>query len=123
MRYLRRIVIVSVGASLMLMALSTGPAMADPVGNSSQDCKAVQDLGLSHGECIRAQTPSEVCTRIEEGLLLEGNSYPYKMQIYVASTDNVAVPATPVMAINNFGACVGAFAPWQIEWVAILITV
>ena len=36
--------------------------------------------------------------------------------------DNVAVPATPVM-IDKFGACVGAFAPWQIEWVAILITV
>jgi hypothetical protein len=122
MRYLRRVLVVSLGVSLMLMTLSTRPAVADPVGNSSQDCKAIEDLGLSHGECVRAQSPSEVCTQIEDSLVLNGQSYPYKMQIYVANADNIAVPATPVTTIDNFGACVGTFAPWQIEWVAIIVT-
>lgn len=119
---LRRVLIVSLGVSALLMTLSTRPALADPTGNSSQDCKSIADLGLSHGECVRAESPSEVCRQIESILALDGRSYPYNMQIYLANAENEAVPATLVMTITDFGSCTGAFAPWQVEWVAIVIT-
>jgi hypothetical protein len=43
------------------------------------------------------------------------------MQIYIVDANNVAVPATPVVTIESYGDCMGAFAPWQIEWVAISV--
>jgi hypothetical protein len=116
---------VTLGMLLALVGLSAHVATADPVGNRSQDCKRVDDNGyLTHGRCVTAQTPSAVCRNIESLRLESGlaSAYPYNMQIYVADATNVAVPATPVLTINHYGACVGALAPWSIEWVAISLS-
>jgi hypothetical protein len=119
--HLLRCLIAGLAVSLTLMVFSTAPAAADPVGNRSQDCKLVDDLGLaSHGLCVTNQTPSDMCRSIESSLLESyGSAYPYRMQIFVLNADNVAVPATPLLTINHYGECMGAFAPWQIEWIAV----
>jgi hypothetical protein len=121
MRHLLRYLIAGLAVSLTLMTLSIAPAAADPVGNMSQDCKRIDDGGLaSHGVCVTSQTPSDICRSIESSLLEGyGSAYPYRMQIFILNADNVAVPATPLLTINRYGECMGAFAPWQIEWIAI----
>jgi hypothetical protein len=122
MRYLLRYLIAGLAVSLTLMALSTAPAAADPVGNRSQDCKSVDDLGLaSHGLCVTDQTPEDICRYIAASRVESFGSaaYPYRMQVFILNADNVAVPATPVLTINRFGECMGAFAPWSIDWIAV----
>jgi hypothetical protein len=100
----------------MVLAGIAATSTSAAIDTRSSLCKRVDDLGRSHGECVRLDRPSEVCQSIEVF-----TTYPYDMQILVADENNVAVPGSDVIQVDRFGDCVGSFAPWQHTWVAIAI--
>jgi hypothetical protein len=95
--------IMAAAASVVVIGFSAPAASAGE--NVSQFCRASDDFGGSHGQCVRFKTTGNVqLCRIIAGDIPGQDPYPYTLTLFLRG-GGVFGPVT----VNNLGGCVSSF--------------